>query len=75
MLLQGVVDCMYETADGIVIIDFKTDRIRSGQERERAERYRPQLAAYRRAVEEVFGRPVIECVLFFLHTGQTVRLK
>ena len=75
VLLQGVVDCMYETADGIVIIDFKTDRIRSGQERERAERYRPQLAAYRRAVEEVFGRPVIECVLFFLHTGQTVRLK
>ena len=75
VLLQGVVDCMYETADGIVIVDFKTDRVRPGQEAERAARYRPQLEAYRRAVQEVFGRPVCGCVLFFLHTGQTVRIK
>ena len=69
VLLQGVVDCMYETADGIVIVDFKTDRVRPGQETERAARYRPQLEAYRRAVQEVFGRPVCGCVLFFLHIG------
>ena len=75
VLLQGVVDCMYETADGIVIVDFKTDRVRPGQETERAARYRPQLEAYRRAVQEVFGRPVCGCVLFFLHTGQTVHIK
>lgn len=75
VLLQGVVDCMYETADGIAIVDFKTDRVRPGQEGARAAHYRPQLEAYRRAVQEVFGRPVCECVLFFLHTGQTVHIK
>lgn len=75
VLLQGVVDCMYETNDGIVIVDFKTDRVRPGQESARAARYQPQLAAYRRAVQEVFDRPVQECVLFFLQTGSAVRVR
>ena len=38
---------------------------------ERAEQYRPQLAAYARAVHEIYGRPVRACVLYFFHTGDT----
>ncbi len=30
MLLQGVIDCLIETRDGFVILDFKTDRIKKG---------------------------------------------
>lgn len=74
VLLQGVVDCLFATPDGYVIVDFKTDRIRPGEENERAERYRPQLDAYRRAVELVFDRPVAGCVLYFLQTGHCVRV-
>ncbi len=74
VLLQGVVDCLFWTPDGYVIVDFKTDRVQPGQERARAERYRPQLAAYRRAVEAVFDRPVAGCALFFLYSGQAVWL-
>lgn len=74
VLLQGVVDCMYETADGIVIVDFKTDRISRGGAAQRAEQYRGQLEAYARAVRLAFGKPVIRCVLFFLQTGQSVEL-
>lgn len=49
VLLQGVIDCLIETRDGFVILDFKTDRIKKGGAVERAEQYRPQLAAYARA--------------------------
>ena len=66
MLLQGVIDCLIETGDGFVILDFKTDRIKKGGAVERAEQYRPQLAAYARAVHEIYGRPVrrLRAVLF-----------
>ena len=74
VLLQGVVDCLFATPEGYVIVDFKTDRVRPGTEQERAERYRPQLDAYRRAVELVFDCPVAGCVLYFLQTGGIVHL-
>ena len=74
VLLQGVVDCLFATPEGYVIVDFKTDRVRLGMEQERAGRYRPQLDAYRRAVELVFDRPVAGCVLYFLQTGGIVQL-
>ena len=71
VLLQGVIDCLIETRDGFVILDFKTDHIKKGGAVERAEQYRPQLAAYARAVHEIYGRPVRACVLYFFHTGDT----
>lgn len=75
VLVQGVIDCLIETKDGLLVLDFKTDRVPKSRVRERAEQYRAQLSAYRRAAEEVFGRPVQACALFFLHSGQTVWLR
>ena len=74
MLLQGVVDCCCETEKGIVIVDFKTDRIHPGEEAERGEVYRPQLDAYARAISTVLERPVCEEVLYFLQTGEAYTL-
>ena len=70
MLLQGVADCVFDTPEGLVIVDFKTDRIRPGEEAERGETYRPQLEAYAAALSRVLERPVAEKVLFFLTTGR-----
>ncbi len=36
ILLQGVTDCCLIELDGLVILDFKSDRLRPGAERERA---------------------------------------
>ncbi|MBE6995535.1 MAG: helicase-exonuclease AddAB subunit AddA [Ruminococcaceae bacterium] len=73
ILLQGVVDCCFETAEGITVVDFKTDRVQPGQETaERAEHYRPQLEAYSRALEQVLEKRVVRRVLYFLHSGETV---
>ncbi len=74
MMLQGVVDCCYETEDGLVIVDFKTDRIERGEESARAETYRPQLEAYAHALEQVLAKPVVEKVLYFFSTGTEVSL-
>ena len=73
ILLQGVVDCCFETAEGLTVVDFKTDRVQTPEEiARRAEHYRPQLAAYSLALEKVLERPVARRVLYFLEPGKTV---
>ena len=69
VLLQGVIDCLIDTPEGFVILDFKTDRVSKTSIAARAVQYRPQLAAYARAVRAIFGRPVDRCMLYFFHTG------
>ena len=68
VLLQGVTDCCLLESDGLVILDFKSDRIRPGGEAERAEYYRGQLDAYGRALSEIFELPVKERILWFFST-------
>lgn len=74
VLLQGVTDCCILEADGLTILDFKSDRVRRGEEAERAEYYRGQLDAYSRALSEIFERPVRERILYFFATDTAVRV-
>ena len=69
ILLQGVIDAWFGDANGVTVIDFKTDRIRKGGEAARAEEYRFQMETYSRALEKIIGRPVKHQVLWFFATG------
>lgn len=73
VLLQGVIDCMIEENGEITIIDYKTDRVRGEETLERAKGYAKQLEAYAYAAHRMTGRPVRECVLYFVYSGETVR--
>lgn len=73
ILLQGVVDCCFETAEGLTVVDFKTDSVSTPAEiQARAEHYRPQLEAYSRALERVLEKSVIRRTLYFLTAGEIV---
>ena len=75
LLLQGVVDCCLEENGELVIIDYKTDSVRTEEEiANRAALYRGQLAAYAEALSRIFQKPVKEGVLFFLTPGKEVRV-
>ena len=76
VLLQGVVDCFLEDADGITVIDYKTDRVKTRAEAEaRARVYTGQLRAYAAALRRICQKPVKECLLYFLHAGETVAVR
>ncbi|QJC54376.1 helicase-exonuclease AddAB subunit AddA [Paenibacillus albicereus] len=75
VLLQGVIDCLFEEAGRLVLCDFKSDRVPSGQFERAASRHRFQLGLYRRAVEQALGRRVAEVQVYFLRGGQAVRLE
>ena len=68
-MIQGVIDVFWEEEDGLVLLDYKTDRVSPSEIPARAERYRTQLLAYAGALERIFGLPVQRCVLWFLHPG------
>lgn len=74
LLLQGVVDCCWQEADGVVILDFKTDHVTAQDAPARAEQYRPQLRAYAYAMRQVLQQPVKQCWLYFLAAGCSVPL-
>ena len=74
MLLQGAVDCFFESEDGLTVVDFKTDRVRHGEEEVRAEEYRIQLETYSNVLERIFERKVSRRVLYFFSTGAALEL-
>ncbi|MEG0754797.1 MAG: PD-(D/E)XK nuclease family protein, partial [Oscillospiraceae bacterium] len=74
VLLQGVVDCWYETEEGITVLDFKTDRVTEETAPERAQGYAPQLTAYAKALEEVTGKRVARKLLWFFSLGRPISL-
>lgn len=74
LLLQGVVDLYAETAEGITVVDFKTDYVTEQTLPEKLAYYRPQLAAYSAALERILEKPVIRRVLYFFRTGQAVEV-
>ncbi|MGB4861257.1 MAG: PD-(D/E)XK nuclease family protein, partial [Tepidiformaceae bacterium] len=65
-VVEGFIDLLYETDEGLVIVDYKTDSVRDAAQVATAmERYRLQGAAYAIVLEAALGRPVAKCVFVF----------
>jgi ATP-dependent exoDNAse (exonuclease V) beta subunit len=66
VLLEGFVDLLVRTPDGLVVVDYKTDRAPDDDALDAAAaHYTPQGAAYALALEAVLHEPVIGCVFVF----------
>jgi len=72
IMLQGVIDCVVITDDGIAVIDYKTDR--NFDETDTVEKYRIQLECYKYAAEKIFKKPVVSKILFMLDSGMAMTL-
>jgi ATP-dependent helicase/nuclease subunit A len=73
VLVRGIVDGILPVADGIEIVDFKTDAVQAREVTQRAQRYRPQMTLYARAMARLWRRPVRACWLVFLTPRHLVR--
>lgn len=74
IIIQGIIDMLVRTQDGIVIIDFKTDRIAAADVRRRAERYAPQLKWYCKAAGEILNAAAVSGYLYFLMPGTAEKI-
>lgn len=81
VLVQGVVDCLIEEPDGLVLVDYKTDAIHSRfadgfaeAQQVLADRYRVQLDMYARAIEQIWKQPLKEKYLYFFDGGHVLKM-
>jgi ATP-dependent helicase/nuclease subunit A len=69
-LFEGFIDLLFEDADGLTVVDYKTDALEAGEELSQGrERYALQVGAYAMAVQRATGKPVRRVVLVFLRAG------
>ena len=59
ILIQGIIDLYYiDEYDRINLVDFKTDYVSKGKEKEVAEKYKIQIEIYKKALEQALGKKV-----------------
>jgi len=74
VIVQGIVDMLVRLPDRLVIVDFKTDRIRRALVPQRAQMYRNQLDLYARAAGIILSTRNVEKCLYFLNCCELMRL-
>ena len=72
VLLQGIIDAFIVEDDGIILVDYKTDRVKS--EEELRERYQKQIMLYSDALEAILGKKVKKRVLYSFYLGKEVEI-
>ena len=77
-LIQGIIDVFWVEEDGIVVLDYKTDRVDTAKELK--DRYAAQLALYGEALERIYNAEetrtmrVKERLLYSFRLGGVIRV-
>jgi len=74
VLLQGVVDCALVEADGITVIDFKTDSVTRETVSNAVSRYELQVQTYADAISRIYQLPVKAKALYFFRINEFIWL-
>ena len=82
LAVQGVIDLLYKTSDGeLILCDYKTDRLTYEERQDAAalkqkmtERHAKQLRYYAEAVEKLFERKCQKVLVYSTHAARTVEI-
>ncbi len=74
VIIQGVIDCLFEEGDGLVLVDYKTDALKGLDAAAAAEKHRFQVERYAEAASGIAGMPVKETYVYFFDGGHVVRV-
>lgn len=82
VFVQGIIDCVFEDDNGLVLVDYKSDRItdryKGGFEQAKSifeDRYKMQINLYTRAIEQIWKRRVTERYLFFFDGAHILKVE
>lgn len=68
-VVEGIIDLMCVSKEKIIIVDYKTDSIKA------PERHMAQLGYYRHALSTIYSDRLIETYIFYLRSGEEVKLE
>ena len=72
ILVQGIIDVYFEEDDGLVVLDYKTDKVYRAEEL--VEKYHAQLEYYAKALEQVLGKKVKEKIIYSFALQKEIKL-
>ena len=74
ILVQGTIDAYFSENGKYVIVDYKTDKVRTGDGRDLVEKYQKQLEYYSRALSRITGVEVAETYIYSVALGRDIRV-
>ncbi len=74
VMVQGIIDAYIDNGDTIVLIDYKTDKVRKDPDEELKAKYRVQLDLYAKALEKMTQKKVSEKVIYSVTAGKDILL-
>lgn len=72
VLVQGIIDVFFVEEDGIVLLDYKTDRVQQAEEL--VKRYQAQLQLYALALGRTMDLPVKEILIYSFYLEKMIAL-
>ena len=71
ILVQGVIDLYFiDKNDKLVLVDYKTDYVQKGEEKQLIEKYKEQLNLYKEALEKALSRKVDKIMIYSTYLGE-----
>ena len=71
ILVQGIIDVCFEENGELVVLDYKTDRVRKAEELR--EKYHAQLDYYAETLEQLLKKPVKEKIIYSFTLREEIR--
>ena len=75
ILVQGIIDLYYiDKNDNLILVDYKTDYVEEGKEKELVSKYQKQLELYERALTQALNKNVGNKYIYSVYLGKTLRI-
>lgn len=76
ILIQGIIDLYYINQNNeIVLVDYKTEYVEKNNEQELIEKYKTQLAIYKKAIEEALNKNVEKVYIYSVYLNKEILVK
>ncbi|HWR60960.1 MAG TPA: helicase-exonuclease AddAB subunit AddA [Clostridia bacterium] len=72
VVLQGIIDCYFEEAGKLVLVDYKTDYVPEDEQEQLKEKYRTQIDYYTRALKQITGRELAGRYIYLFWNGEVL---
>ena len=72
VLVQGIIDAYFIEDEEIVLVDYKTDKVRKGEEQHLIDLYHTQLEDYAQALERMLQKKVKETCIYSFTLGKMI---
>lgn len=74
IVVQGIIDAYFKEGDKLILLDYKTDHVKKGQEELLVKRYRTQLRYYKDTLEQLTGLKVAESYIYSFALGKEIAI-